>query len=150
MLNLQDIEISTNGLFKLLASVQILAAKTQNFHWNVKDQRFEMLHELFGAQYAELVANIDEIAERIRILGMPVKGLSSSYLQHSIVTESDGLSAGNQILAVLLNDHQLIINFLRDLIDEVSKTRDQGTLDFLIGQLQYHEKTSWFISSHII
>ena len=150
MLNQQDIEINTNGLFKLLASVQILAIKTQNFHWNVQDQRFEMLHELFGKQYAALAGNVDEIAERIRILGMPVKGAASGYLQNSIIAEAGGLSAGNAMLAALLNDHQLIINFLRDLIDEVSNTRDQGTLDFLISQLQYHEKTCWFLSSHII
>lgn len=150
MLNQQDIEISANGLFKLLSSVQILATKTQNFHWNVQDQRFEMLHELFGKQYAELVANIDEIAERIRMLGMPVNGCASAYLHNSIIAESDGLSAGNAMLEALLSDHQLIINFLRDLIDEVSKTRDQGTLDFLIVQLQYHEKIHWFLSSHII
>lgn len=149
MLSKKDIETSADGLFKLLASSQILAIKTQNFHWNVIDARFSMLHELFGKQYEELVEAIDEIAERIRILGVPVNGTAANYLKYSILQEVSDISNGKAMLEILAKDHQLLINFLRDLIEKVTLTQDQGTLDFLIGRLQDHEKTLWFINSHI-
>lgn len=149
MLSKQDIKTSTDGLLKLLASSQILALKTQNFHWNVVDARFSMLHELFGKQYEELVEAIDEIAERIRMLGMRVNAAAADYLKNSILQEAGNISSGNEMLKILAKDHQLIISFLRDLIEKITLTQDQGTLDFLIGRLQSHEKTLWFINSHI-
>lgn len=148
MLPEKDIKISTDGLLQLLASSQILAIKTQNFHWNVVDARFSMLHELFGKQYEELVEAIDEIAERIRMLGGRVNGTAANYLKHSILQEAGNISSGSEMLEVLSKDHQLIIIFLRELIEKVTLTHDQGTLDFLIARLQEHEKTLWFINSH--
>ncbi len=149
MLPKKDIKISADGLFKLLATSQILAIKTQNFHWNVVDLRFYMLHELFAKQYKELVEAVDEIAERIRFLQIVVSATASNYLKNSIIDETVDISSGKDMLEILAKDHQLIVNFLRNLIETVSLTNDQGTLDFLINRLQYHEKAVWFIASHI-
>jgi starvation-inducible DNA-binding protein len=48
----------------------MLYLKTHGFHWNVVGPQFEPLHTLFQAQYTELAAAIDEIAARIRALGV--------------------------------------------------------------------------------
>ncbi len=132
----------------LLASTYVLAAKTQNFHWNVKDARFSMLHDFFGAHYSQLIEAIDEIAERIRMLGIPVVASLTSYLESSIIKEAGDISDGTMMLAILTQDHQALISLIRDFIEKVNVTKDQGTLDFLVNRLQHHEKMAWMISSH--
>lgn len=142
--------ISVKILNSLLANSYVLAVKLQNFHWNVKDHRFYMLHEFFSDQYKDLIEAIDEIAERIRMLNEYVSATMSSYLkQSSIEEEIVNVSSGDKMLQSLVKDNLLIIDLLRSGIDQVSNTSDQGTLDFLINRLRYHEKILWMITSHL-
>ena len=55
-----DIHISVKVLKELLANAHVLSVKTQNFHWNVEDMRFHMLHAFFSEQYTLLIDNIGE------------------------------------------------------------------------------------------
>lgn len=61
----------SEGLTRYLADAYTLYLKTQNFHWNVTGPEFYSLHLLFEKQYEEMAEEIDEIAERIRTLGLP-------------------------------------------------------------------------------
>ena len=54
------------GLMHYLADIYLLYLKTQNFHWNVRGPNFQALHQFFEAEYQELAAAIDTLAERIR------------------------------------------------------------------------------------
>ena len=60
-----------DGLGRLLADTWVLYGKTHGFHWNVTGPMFNSLHGMFDTQYNELWDSLDEIAERIRALGMP-------------------------------------------------------------------------------
>ena len=53
----------------LLADEHILYTKTRNYHWNVVGDNFHEMHLFFEGQYGELAEIIDEIAERIRMIG---------------------------------------------------------------------------------
>ena len=66
----QDRETIAAGLSRLLADSYTLYLKTHNFHWNVTGPQFNTLHLMFEGQYTELAAAVDEIAERIRALGV--------------------------------------------------------------------------------
>ena len=59
-----------DGLGRLLADTYVLYGKTHGFHWNVTGPMFNMLHLIFMEQYTELWTALDEIAERIRPLGL--------------------------------------------------------------------------------
>ena len=52
----------------LLASVNSLSIKAQNFHWNVEGDNFPQYHEYFGNFYEEVYSAVDKIAEYIRTL----------------------------------------------------------------------------------
>ena len=71
------------GLSRLLADTYTLYLKTHNFHWNVTGPMFNTLHLMFETQYTELATAVDEIAERIRALGVVAPG---SYSQFSALT----------------------------------------------------------------
>ncbi|MEO6597978.1 MAG: ferritin-like domain-containing protein, partial [Planctomycetota bacterium] len=55
-------------LAKLLADQHVLYQKTRMCQWNLVGGRFDSLHRLFETQYEELAEDIDQTAERIRML----------------------------------------------------------------------------------
>ena len=58
------------GLSKLLSETYTLYLKTHKYHWNVTGPMFQSLHTLFESQYTALALAVDEIAERIRVMGV--------------------------------------------------------------------------------
>ena len=59
------------ALTSLLADVFTLYLKTKNFHWHVSGPRFRSLHLMFDEHAGELLAMVDDIAERARKVGGP-------------------------------------------------------------------------------
>lgn len=133
----------------ILADTYVLYTKTQNFHWNVEDPRFYSLHLLLEKQYGDLAEAIDEIAERIRMLGERSPANLKQFLDMASLNESDGDLSGDEMLEVLLNDHETLCRFIRERIALASKLGDEGTADLLIQRLRFHEKTAWMLRSHL-
>ncbi len=140
----------SQNLGLILADTYILYTKTQNFHWNVIDPRFHSLHVFWEKQYEELAEGIDDIAERIRILGERSPGSLKQFLDMTSLNESDGDLSGDEMLEVLLNDHETLCRFIRERIALASKLGDEGTADLLIQRLRFHEKTAWMLRSHLL
>lgn len=136
-------------LSQLLGSTYVLYTKTQNFHWNLIDPRFSQLHKFFEEQYDELAEAVDEIAERIRMLGEKSPGSMLQFLKLSILKESTEELSADQMLEQLADNHTLIADTLRFWIDESSKRGDEGTTDMMIARLRAHEKQAWMLSSHL-
>lgn len=134
-----------------LADEYILVTKTKNFHWNITGANFYGLHMFLKTQYEELDLHIDEIAERIRSLGHFAAGTLSDFLKMTHLTESRSgdLNAKN-MLQELLQDHEIIIRWLRTQIDVVEeKYKDAGTADFMNDMMKIHEKMAWMVRSLI-
>lgn len=135
----------------LLADEHVLLLKTHNYHWNVLGPNFAELHELFGEQYEVLDGLVDEIAERARMLGGKAVGTMREYLERTHLSEEPGVYPdAEQMLANLLTDHETIIRYLRQAIDDCAeKYGDIGTSDLLTSVLRAHEKLAWFLRAHL-
>ena len=112
---------------------------------------FVPLHDLFSEQYEKLEEYIDDIAERIRSLGYYSIGSMEEFKSMARLGESDHLNGdAKKMLQNLLVDHEMIIQVLRQDIDEVQdQYKDAGTADFLTGLMQTHEKMAWKLRSHL-
>ncbi|AZL16270.1 Dps family protein [Rickettsiales endosymbiont of Stachyamoeba lipophora] len=148
-LDADSISTSISVLSKILASTYIIYLKTQNFHWNVKGPNFIMLHELFGLQYKELADAIDNIAERISMLGHITPATTIEFNKLSTIKECELPFTANAMLQALSSDHELMIIELRNSITLLDNNMDEGTKDLLIERLQAHEKTCWMLASHL-
>jgi starvation-inducible DNA-binding protein len=144
----QTIEESVQVLSKVLANTAILQMKTKNGHWNVQDPRFSQLHSLFDCQSDELLEGIDEVAERIRMLDARPLATFAEFLKVSSLQEDMTVTSGHGILEALLKDHQKMVGFLRQALERLKDSEDQGTLDLLTDRLRSHEKTAWILASH--
>lgn len=137
------------ALAKILANTYILYIKTQNFHWNVVDPRFRSLHLLFESQYNDLAAALDDLAERIRMIGQRAPGSMREFLALTDLKEEYDELDGDEMLVALLNDHERIIDSLRHATTVSQEAHDEGTADLLINRLRSHEKMAWMLRSHL-
>lgn len=138
-------------LGRLLADEHVLYMRLRNYHWNVVGMAFGPLHALFQEQYEALAETIDEVAERIRMLGPAVPGTLTEMLQLATLAEQPGqLPDDKGMLAQLVADHEAIIRHLRrDLRACDEQYDDMGTSDFLTGLMEQHEKQAWLLRAHI-
>lgn len=136
-------------LRKTLADEFVLYTKTRKYHWNVEGMRFHDLHKFFEAQYDEIAENIDEAAERIRMLGHYSPGSLTEFLKDARLGEDTGGQINAEtMIKNLVADHESIIQSLRLDVETAKDTfNDAGNQDFLTGLLEAHEKTAWMLRS---
>jgi starvation-inducible DNA-binding protein len=133
------------ALGRLLADTYVLYSKTHSFHWNVSGPSFPQLHELFGAQYNELWSSLDEIAERIRALGMLAPASGKAMAAAASIKEAEGAPPAQQMVKELLDGHEAAIKTARPIIELSQGGGDEGTADLVIGRIQAHEKAAWML-----
>ena len=138
-------------LSKILADEYVLYTKTKNAHWNLEGPDFYDKHKFFEAQFIELDAIIDSVAERIRTLGHYVDAMLKAFLSVTHFTEQKrdkNDSAG--YMKELLADHESLILHLRENINLfATEYHDARTSDFITGLMENHEKMAWFLRSHL-
>jgi starvation-inducible DNA-binding protein len=135
----------------LLANEYTLFTKTLNYHWNITGPNFVSLHKLLDEQYHQLLEILDQVAERIRILGAhPISTIKEMQKETSLSENPGDLPAAEEMIEELFRDNlfvqQQIKSFLKN--DKILES-DPGTEDFLINLLRKHEMSSWILKSHL-
>ena len=143
---LQRQQIS-EGLSRVLADTYVLYGKTHGFHWNVTGPMFNTLHLMFMEQYTELWTALDEIAERIRALGVPAPFGSTLSALASLEDSSSLTPAAMQMVRELVDGHEAVARTARSVFSMADEANDQPSADLLTQRLQIHEKTAWMLRS---
>ena len=143
---LQRQQIS-EGLSRVLADTYVLYGKTHGFHWNVTGPMFNTLHLMFMEQYTELWTALDEIAERIRALGVPAPFGSALSALASLEDSSSLTPAAMQMVRELVEGHEAVARTARSVFSMADEANDQPSADLLTQRLQIHEKTAWMLRS---
>ncbi|TLX55824.1 DNA starvation/stationary phase protection protein [Stutzerimonas nosocomialis] len=143
----QDRSAIAEGLSRLLADTYTLYLKTHNFHWNVTGPMFNTLHLMFETQYTELAQAVDQIAERIRALGMHAPGTYAAYARLSSIKEEEGVPAAEEMITQLVQGQEAVVRTARSLFPLLDKVSDEPTADLLTQRMQVHEKTAWMLRS---
>ena len=136
-------------LNKLLADEHIIYTKTRNYHWNYEGDNFMEMHKFYEGQYDELAEMIDEIAERIRMIGHFAEGRMKDFLKTTRLLEPDYTTHQDKQVKNLVDDHETLIRILRKDIDTIEKMKDAGTMDFLTKIMEQHEKMAWMLRSYM-
>ena len=136
-----------DGLGRLLADTWVLYGKTHGFHWNVTGPMFTSLHTLFETQYNELWDSLDEIAERIRALGLPAPFGDSTLTKLASLDEAGSIPAAMEMVKQLVADHEAVARTARSVFEIADAANDQPSADLLTQRLQVHEKTAWMLRS---
>lgn len=147
-----DIGISENdrvavaeALSHLLADSYTLYLQTHNFHWNVTGPQFRELHLMFEEHYTELATAVDEIAERIRTLGVPAPGTYKQFSQLSSVTEVDHVPSAQEMVDILTTAHEQVVRTSREALQIAQKADDESSVALISDRMRIHEKTAWML-----
>jgi starvation-inducible DNA-binding protein len=135
------------GLSRLLADTYTLYLKTHNYHWNVTGPMFQTLHLMFETQYNELALAVDQIAERIRALGVRAPASYGEFAELSSVTEDEDEPAAAEMIRRLVSGQEAVVRTARSIFPTVEAARDEPTADLLTQRMQVHEKTAWMLRS---
>lgn len=134
-------------LSKLLADSYTLYLKTHYYHWNVTGPMFQTLHNMFEEQYTELATAVDEIAERIRALGVYSPGTYKEFSKLSSIKEDEKVPSAQQMIKNLVEGHESVIRTAREGISVADGANDDASADLFTGRTQLHEKTAWMLRS---
>ncbi len=143
----EDRESIAAGLSRLLADSYTLYLKTHNYHWNVTGPQFNTLHLMFEGQYTELAAAIDEIAERIRALGIRAPGSYREYAEITEIEEGDGTETAEEMTRQLAIGQETVVRTARAVFTAADAANDEPTADLLTQRMQLHEKNAWMLRS---
>lgn len=146
-INSEDRHKIATGLASLLADSYSLYLKTHNYHWNVEGQLFNTLHEMFEVQYTELAAAVDEIAERIRALGIKAPGSYSEFAALTSVEEAQGGETAEEMIRQLAIGQESVVRTARSVFPVANSANDEPTADLLTQRMLMHEKNAWMLRS---
>lgn len=135
------------SLKKLLADSYTLYLQTHNFHWNVTGPQFRALHLMFEEHYTELATAVDEIAERIRSLGIAAPGTYQAFSSLSSIEEVDGVPEAREMVAILTASHEQIVRTCRSVLSIAQDADDESTAALVSDRMRIHEKTAWMLRS---
>jgi len=146
-INKDDRENISNGLARLLADSYTLYLKTHNYHWNVTGPQFNSLHMMFETQYTELAIAVDEIAERIRALGVKAPGSYTEFAKLTKVEEGNGDETAEEMIRQLAIGQETVVRTAREAFPAADAANDEPTADLLTQRMQIHEKNAWMLRS---
>jgi starvation-inducible DNA-binding protein len=143
----KDREKIATQLSKLLADSYTLYLKTHNYHWNVTGPLFNTLHSMFEQQYTELATAVDEIAERIRALGIKAPGSYTEFAKLTSVEEGSGDESAEEMIRQLVIGQETVTRTAREAFPAADAAHDEPTADLLTQRMQVHEKNAWMLRS---
>lgn len=142
-------EAIAQELSKVLADSYAVYQKTHGYHWNVRGPEFFSLHGLFQQQYTEIWTALDDIAERIRALGVLAPQSGSAFGNLTSISEGNPEKSAQEMLAELVRDHGTVIKTARAALEVAEKAGDEATVDLMTQRLAAHEKSAWMLRSSI-
>ena len=142
----------TERLNQLLADTMTLRDLYKKSHWKVSGPTFYQLHLLFDKHYEEQDEIVDTIAERIQLLGGISIAMAADVAETTrIPRPPKGREEVPVQLSRLLDAHQEIIVYCRELAERAQKEGDDGTNDLVVSDvLRTNELQVWFLSEHLV
>ena len=128
------------------ANAFVLYANYKHYHWETFGPLFHDLHLMFDGFAKDVLGTIDEIAERIRMIGPAIESVQLRQMQEASNIES---AEKDQSIRGMLEQADsnllLVIKDMRDAARAADENGDPGTVDLFSKVVRVHEMHEWFI-----
>lgn len=138
---------TTEKMRRLLSSWMVFKQKTHTFHWDLVGNGFHELHKFFKDLYEGSDKHVDEIAERIRQIGVRIGMNLSQASQNSVVADENSPSDTESAMRRTLEALSALTVLQNELFVEADQQNDYVTMDLLTELTKWTEFQSWFISA---
>jgi starvation-inducible DNA-binding protein len=140
----QELVSQMNGL---LSDFQVFYQNLRAFHWLVAGPQFYQLHESFEAFYDEAAEDIDQIAERILMIGGKPLHTFSDYLENATLKPQKDLTRPAEMIPVLVDDLEHLLGTFRRISKIAGDADDEGTVALMGDFIGKTEKKLWMLNS---
>ncbi len=143
----RDIPGIADAVANVLADTYRLIFKTHAYHWNVEGPAFYSVHKLTEEQYTDMFEAADELAERIRALGLLAPNSLADITARSVIKDAEKPLSAGEMLDDLARDHEWLAHRLHALVELVEGRRDPVTEDLATTRSAFHEQAAWMLRS---
>jgi starvation-inducible DNA-binding protein len=143
---------SITNLNQVLADTMTLRDMYKKHHWQVAGHTFYQLHLLFDKHHGEQDELVDEIAERIQLLGGISLAMAADVAETTMIPRPPrGREEVPVQISRLLEAHELILKEARAMAKQAQEAGDDGTNDLLVSDvIRTNELQTWFIAEHVV
>jgi starvation-inducible DNA-binding protein len=143
---------SAENLNQLIADTMTLRDMYKKHHWQVAGHTFYQLHLLFDKHHGEQDELVDEIAERIQLLGGISLAMAADVAETTMIERPPrGREEVPVQISRLLEAHELILKEARTMAKLATEAGDDGTNDLLVSDvIRTNELQVWFIAEHLV
>ena len=148
-LNVEQSQQVVNVLNELLANFQVYYQNLRGFHWNIRGNRFFILHAKFEELYNDAVEKVDEIAERILTLGGVPLHSYAAYAKVATLKARENVSDGDACLKAVQEDLLVLLEQERKILSLAAEIGDDGTQDLFAPYVSSQEKLLWMLNAYL-
>jgi starvation-inducible DNA-binding protein len=132
-------------LRRQVANAFVLYANYKHYHWQTFGPLFRDMHKLFDELAKEVLGTLDEMAERVRMIGQdpPAHLLEASDL--ATVAAAAPHSTVREMIEEADRNLLIVIKEMREAAGVADDHEDPGTVDIFSKTVQIHEKHEWFL-----
>lgn len=133
-----------------LADQIVVSMKIHNIHWFMVGEGFFPMHQQMDVFYDEAQERIDEVAERLLIIGAKPIGNLKSVLERTGIKELDHdyLTAVEGVKHLIV-DFEILNNQALHIIKIAEDVEDPGTADHFTSISQALGKALWMLKAYI-
>lgn len=133
------------ALQKQVANGFIHYLNYKHYHWQTFGPLFRDLHLLFDEFATEVYETIDEMAERIRMIGQTPVSRMEEFLSTASIKSAGKATDLRSMIAEANKNSNTIIKEMREAIKKADEGDDPGTADVFTRFVQIHEKQEWWL-----
>lgn len=133
-------------LQRQVANAFVLYANYKHYHWQTFGPLFRDLHLMFDDFAKDVLETVDEMAERIRMIGPNVENTQLREMQDAANVHSAGPDQSmREMIEEADANLMIVIRDMRDAARVADENNDPGTVDLFSKTVRIHEKHEWFL-----
>lgn len=132
-------------LCRQVANAFVLYANYKHYHWQTYGPLFRDLHKLFDEFASAILPSLDELAERVRMIGQDPPAHPLEVLDLASVRAAAQQSTMRQMIEEADHHVLVVIKEIRRAAKIADEHGDPGTVDLFSRLVQIHEKHEWWL-----
>jgi starvation-inducible DNA-binding protein len=132
-------------LQRQVANAFMLYGNYKRYHWQCFGPLFRDLHLLFDELAKDVQGTLDELAERLRMVGQDPIATPAEVLEAASVAPAPLGQSMREMLQQADAHAITIIREMREAVRAADEAGDPGTADLFTRFVQIHEKHEWWL-----
>ena len=132
-------------LRKQVANAFLLYCNYKHYHWQTYGPLFRDLHKLFDRLASDVLETVDELAERVRMIGQDPPASLSEMLSIATVGSAVPGSSVREMIEEADRHALVVIAEFREAVRVADDHNDPGTVDVCSRRVQIHENQEWWL-----